>query len=110
LPALSFSLSIHPGRDPSSSPTRRASDLAGSPFLSRSLHASSMSLATVMAFSPAHWTSGCPVLPALTTSTSGRHSATRSWASGNRSEEHTSALQSRENLVCRLLLEKNKTE
>src|SRR5690606_41180722 len=27
---------------------------------------------------------------------------------GYRSEEHTSALQSRENLVCRLLLEKNK--
>src|SRR5690606_16354695 len=29
-------------------------------------------------------------------------------ASGNRSEEHTSELQSRENLVCRLLLEKKK--
>src|SRR5690606_41739490 len=28
--------------------------------------------------------------------------------SGNRSEEHTSELQSRENLVCRLLLEKKK--
>src|SRR5690606_39422669 len=28
----------------------------------------------------------------------------------NRSEEHTSELQSRENLVCRLLLEKNNTE
>src|SRR5690606_40384558 len=28
----------------------------------------------------------------------------------NRSEEHTSELQSRENLVCRLLLEKKKTE
>src|SRR5690606_41872879 len=28
---------------------------------------------------------------------------------GNRSEEHTSELQSRENLVCRLLLEKKKT-
>src|SRR5690606_41686422 len=28
------------------------------------------------------------------------------WATGNRSEEHTSELQSRENLVCRLLLEK----
>src|SRR5690606_40860669 len=29
---------------------------------------------------------------------------------GPRSEEHTSELQSRENLVCRLLLEKKKTE
>src|SRR5690606_41078912 len=29
---------------------------------------------------------------------------------GDRSEEHTSELQSRENLVCRLLLEKKKTE
>src|SRR5690606_41903661 len=30
------------------------------------------------------------------------------WRSGWRSEEHTSELQSRENLVCRLLLEKKK--
>src|SRR5690606_41819795 len=29
---------------------------------------------------------------------------------GDRSEEHTSELQSRENLVCRLLLEKKKTK
>src|SRR5690606_18178251 len=32
------------------------------------------------------------------------------YASGFRSEEHTSELQSRENLVCRLLLEKKKTK
>src|SRR5690606_40569778 len=31
-----------------------------------------------------------------------------SWNSESRSEEHTSELQSRENLVCRLLLEKTK--
>src|SRR5690606_40202936 len=31
-------------------------------------------------------------------------------APGNRSEEHTSELQSRENLVCRLLLEKKNTK
>src|SRR5690606_41476658 len=31
------------------------------------------------------------------------------WVAKNRSEEHTSELQSRENLVCRLLLEKKKT-
>src|SRR3712207_8105196 len=30
------------------------------------------------------------------------------WASGRRSEEHTSELQSRQYLVCRLLLEKKK--
>src|SRR5690606_42124704 len=30
------------------------------------------------------------------------------WLVGGRSEEHTSELQSRENLVCRLLLEKKK--
>src|SRR5690606_41426780 len=33
-----------------------------------------------------------------------------SWAVTLRSEEHTSELQSRENLVCRLLLEKKKTK
>src|SRR5436309_11254425 len=33
-----------------------------------------------------------------------------SWKSSPRSEEHTSELQSRENLVCRLLLEKKKKE
>src|SRR5690606_39610125 len=32
----------------------------------------------------------------------------RPWVIGARSEEHTSELQSRENLVCRLLLEKKK--
>src|SRR5690606_40986428 len=31
------------------------------------------------------------------------------WAGKRRSEEHTSELQSRENLVCRLLLEKKKS-
>src|SRR6266700_7478787 len=32
------------------------------------------------------------------------------WSHAERSEEHTSELQSRENLVCRLLLEKKKTK
>src|SRR5690606_40192493 len=35
-------------------------------------------------------------------------SAVASYVRGHRSEEHTSELQSRENLVCRLLLEKKK--
>src|SRR5690606_41932459 len=34
--------------------------------------------------------------------------AKREWFKSERSEEHTSELQSRENLVCRLLLEKKK--
>src|SRR5690606_41711334 len=38
----------------------------------------------------------------------GDASAGRAPGSGTRSEEHTSELQSRENLVCRLLLEKKK--
>src|SRR5690606_40590204 len=33
-----------------------------------------------------------------------------SWLGGWRSEEHTSELESRENLVCRLLLEKKKSD
>src|SRR5690606_41754352 len=40
----------------------------------------------------------------------GRSSARLTRADGERSEEHTSELQSRENLVCRLLLEKKKSE
>src|SRR6266511_5286875 len=36
--------------------------------------------------------------------------STFSWRMDVRSEEHTSELQSRENLVCRLLLEKKKKE
>src|SRR5690625_5969298 len=34
------------------------------------------------------------------------HHIAQAWAGGNRSEEHTSELQSRGHLVCRLLLEK----
>src|SRR5256886_4738601 len=34
----------------------------------------------------------------------------RLWLSGQRSEEHTSELQSQSNLVCRLLLEKKKKD
>src|SRR5436309_13326430 len=37
-----------------------------------------------------------------------RRTADRRYRRGDRSEEHTSELQSRENLVCRLLLEKKK--
>src|SRR5690606_40292529 len=39
-----------------------------------------------------------------------QHAGSFSLDDGSRSEEHTSELQSRENLVCRLLLEKKKNE
>src|SRR5207302_11225783 len=49
-------------------------------------------------------------LPMKNTFGSGRAAtASRRRPSRSRSEEHTSELQSRENLVCRLLLEKKKT-
>src|SRR5690349_24069210 len=47
--------------------------------------------------------------PASWTATSTRTSrSAASWAQRSRSEEHTSELQSRRDLVCRLLLEKKK--
>src|SRR5690606_41760145 len=69
------------------------------------------------------WTAGAPSCAASRTircsvsrcaavvyrsSIGGRHSG-RPSSERRRSEEHTSELQSRENLVCRLLLEKKKT-
>src|SRR2546430_7064604 len=39
-----------------------------------------------------------------------RHRHLHAWGNCGRSEEHTSELQSQSNLVCRLLLEKKKTE
>src|SRR5690606_6532621 len=51
----------------------------------------------------------CP--PARASSSASASSAVSTWGARfmARSEEHTSELQSRENLVCRLLLEKKKT-
>src|SRR5436309_8301694 len=68
-------------------PTRRSSDLAGLGYLAGSL---------LLALAGRH-----PFRP------SGR-SLRSSTGRTERSEEHTSELQSRENLVCRLLLEKKK--
>src|SRR5690606_40913191 len=49
------------------------------------------------------------VVEAVTEATDGGdHVSTQLLADAGRSEEHTSELQSRENLVCRLLLEKKK--
>src|SRR5438874_9841084 len=39
-----------------------------------------------------------------------RHASKHARATGHRSEEHTSELQSRRDLVCRLLLEKKKSD
>src|SRR5690606_39408698 len=44
----------------------------------------------------------------MPTRSAARHSPPPHQGCGTRSEEHTSELQSRENLVCRLLLEKKK--
>src|SRR5690606_40030367 len=52
-------------------------------------------------------TRNCPTRPRRRSATWRTRSALA--ASPPRSEEHTSELQSRENLVCRLLLEKKKT-
>src|SRR5699024_12450235 len=68
-------------RDLHSFPTRRSSDLA--------------SLQITLIFLPQNFSSLHPIL---------------SDSSPNRSEEHTSELQSRFDLVCRLLLEKKKKE
>src|SRR5690606_41669744 len=67
-------------------PTRRSSDLCASPMRNPNASASTVS-------------SRCSV----------RMRAARALRWWSRSEEHTSELQSRENLVCRLLLEKKKT-
>src|SRR5690606_40366173 len=54
----------------------------------------------------AQWSSGAGRRPRQRTTVATRSTAPAPPASGARSEEHTSELQSRENLVCRLLLEK----
>src|SRR5690606_41133408 len=49
---------------------------------------------------------GATVKDGVVTTAPGWKELYRDWIEGGRSEEHTSELQSRENLVCRLLLEK----
>src|SRR2546430_9387142 len=58
-----------------------------------------------------HWAySANTVAPACTRSPTATRTVDRAAAGTNRSEEHTSELQSQSNLVCRLLLEKKKKE
>src|SRR2546430_2932829 len=56
-------------------------------------------------FPPEHWAPHSIMCPAMIPAASLSHSSA---SQPNRSEEHTSELQSQSNLVCRLLLEKKK--
>src|SRR5690606_42130611 len=95
---LFFFYCSRPPRDPHPFPTRRSSDLGVCAALWRhgkaqrlaSLAGSVALLAASIALLAAVWEAGVLAMHV------------GSW----RSEEHTSELQSRENLVCRLLLEK----
>src|SRR5436309_3982585 len=57
---------------------------------------------------PSHRIAGAQLLEFVASPAIRRSIACESTRDGARSEEHTSELQSRENLVCRLLLEKKK--
>src|SRR5947209_20066602 len=80
-------------RDLHSFPTRRSSDLKA---VSQSAPAASATASTAATVSPA------PETSRTLTGWAG------TWIGAPRSEEHTSELQSRQYLVCRLLLEKKK--
>src|SRR5690606_41606044 len=107
---LSSSCPFHPSaapRHPPSFPTRRSSDLASRPrpfasALSRTSCTYSASRSSVDPWRNTH--SACLAPNSRPTAED------PAWKSTGvrRSEEHTSELQSRENLVCRLLLEKKK--
>src|SRR5438067_9352654 len=89
-------------RDGPSFPTRRSSDLVGACRFEFTLRAQPI-LAIETVCAPAIHVNRISALGDLV----GRHSGDRRIA--ERSEEHTSELQSRFELVCRLLLEKKKT-
>src|SRR5439155_10519879 len=95
-----FSRSPH-HLDLHSFPTRRSSDLSR-PSCSPSVSASSSRFAIRSATRGSSRSSDSP--PDF----SEARWCTRSWSIVRRSEEHTSELQSRGHLVCRLLLEKKK--
>src|SRR5690606_41509649 len=91
-------------------PTRRSSDLPAAIAASSSrLDQSARVIGTSLVQSgpecrPPPWPGWGPALPPRRRLNSSTTASTTA-----RSEEHTSELQSRENLVCRLLLEKKKT-
>src|SRR5690606_41230676 len=94
-------------KDRCSFPTRRSSDLKHS---RASMKNWSVNLATWIGLSSILiWASLVAVVKLITESTSAVQGIALIYSfSSLRSEEHTSELQSRENLVCRLLLEKKK--
>src|SRR5690606_39774011 len=107
---LSFFPAYAPQRHPHSFPTRRSSDLSLTcPTCWPRPSAQRPTCPSIRAISPP---SSSGVITgsgsAATGASAGAGSPSVSSAAG-RSEEHTSELQSRENLVCRLLLEKKKT-
>src|SRR5690606_39612670 len=96
---LFFLCSSRANRDLHSFPTRRSSDLGG---VRRPLEAGAVLPPALAAAAPPAGPRSLPgrrLLPAFAPPGARRQAA-------RRSEEHTSELQSRENLVCRLLLEK----
>src|SRR5690606_1877872 len=118
-PPLSSSLSLLSSLSPSSSVARTMSTSAVSP--SRTYEAAPSSVPPRSRIGGAHdqspstpdHTSAATLAPAAMSGSNRAHAsspAARMIAptASTRSEEHTSELQSRENLVCRLLLEKKK--
>src|SRR5690606_42006495 len=106
-PSPSPAPAVGPPRALHSSPTRRSSDLSPS---ASSLVAGPCGVVAMATVASTH---AVPVAAAAATSVpaeslTGNSPRTTVIDTEPRSEEHTSELQSRENLVCRLLLEKKK--
>src|SRR5690606_41244926 len=87
-------------------PTRRSSDLEPTTVWSRSARSETVTRYSTRRCYSCESSSSDYV--ARTGSRCTRRSVSRSGSQGRESEEHTSELQSREKLVCRLLLEKKK--
>src|SRR5690606_42012929 len=93
-----------PPRSLHSFPTRRSSDLRPAAFCTLPSMDSRRAAITTPGAKP-----GCSLAASFARSSAwARALGSASASSRARSEEHTSELQSRENLVCRLLLEKKK--
>src|SRR5690606_41907118 len=105
--SLSFlRCSLDPRHLPSS-PTRRSSDLAGPARSAGPAQAAGPARAAAQAAGPARAAAQAAGPARAAAQAAG---PARAAAPAPRSEEHTSELQSRENLVCRLLLEKKKKQ
>src|SRR5690606_42024254 len=102
-----FCFSPHPAPPALPSfPTRRSSDLSHTPRRSTQKHAIESAPSSTTPSPPPMRPTWCiPTSSGRSGCSPGGRNLSRV---GCRSEEHTSELQSRENLVCRLLLEKKK--